>query len=253
MENSKNYFNVNYSWIKSNVKENKKNRLINRSHCNKLKKKMNESLSVLPPFTYNVVTCHIIDGQHRVTAFLEAVEKGIIPPTSTIDAKFVEIPEDKEMEAIMEANINSKNWKLDDFVNKYSKEVDNDSFKKLVSFADENELCKENGKPKYRITSAILTGRSCQKDLKNGTLEITDEQIELGKAVHNELLTMLNIMEKPKKGSWIESMAIAWNATREHVDFKNLKKKLKTKTIKAMPYNNQDHWLNIFGAASRNF
>ena len=88
---------------------NNKNRAYNLSHLAKIKREMLACLEIMPPVTVNVVTNNIVDGQHRHKAFVDLSQDGLLPNNSTLKAMYVSIPADKEYEAIVRANNNSKN------------------------------------------------------------------------------------------------------------------------------------------------
>jgi hypothetical protein len=227
---------------------NNKNREYNHSHLNKIKREMVACLDVMPPLTVNVVTNHIVDGQHRHKGFIDLRKAGLLPVNSTIKVMYVSIPEDKEYEAIVRANNNSKGWTLENY-------VASNITKGIVSYVNLDSWCKthtlasdESGKPKYRYGSAIIKGQRVNNDLKHGTLTISNEELERADAVHNELLKIMEILDMPKKGLEIEALAISWIEVRDQHDFNTWVKSIKSKKsdILKMPKKNSKQWIAIF-------
>lgn len=145
--------------------KNQNNRNFNHGQLQNIKKQWLQSTEVIPPITVNVVTNNIIDGQHRWRAFNELVEKGDLPDTSKIDVKYVSIPVELERDAIINANTNSKNWSLDDYISSYVK-AGNKAYMMLDEWCKRHELTEANGKPKFRYGAAIITGKNCSNALK---------------------------------------------------------------------------------------
>ena len=128
--------------------QNSENRLINHGHKNRIKKQMEESLDYFAPITVNQRTNNIIDGQHRCSAFIELIDEGRLSKESTLDVKYLDIPEEKEKEAIVNANVNAKNWSLDDYIFSFSKK--NEHYEKLIEWCANHMLCTDGKKHKYR-------------------------------------------------------------------------------------------------------
>lgn len=101
--------------------KNQENRAYNHAHLEKIKKQCISSMDTMPPITINVVTNHVIDGQHRLKAYQDLIKEGAIDPETRIKIMLVEIPIEDEKQAIIDANTNSKNWSLDDYIASYVK------------------------------------------------------------------------------------------------------------------------------------
>lgn len=229
---------------------NNKNREYNHSHLNKIKREMVACLDVMPPLTVNVVTNHIVDGQHRHKGFVDLRKAGLLPVNSTIKVMYVSIPEDKEYEAIVRANNNSKSWTLDNYVaSNIAKGIV--SYTKLDEFSKTHSLTCEKGKSKYRYASAIITGRCSTNDLRNGTFTFTDEELKRAEQVHDELNDIVELFNMRGRGMWIEAMAISWIEVRNEHDFDTWKKAFKSKKadFMKMPKDNVKHWKAIFAYA----
>lgn len=83
---------------------NQENRAYSHAHLDKIKKQCINSLDTMPPITINVLTNHIIDGQHRLKAFQTLVENKEIDVDAKIKVMLVEIPIMDEKQAIIDAN-----------------------------------------------------------------------------------------------------------------------------------------------------
>ena len=107
----------------SEFNSNSENRVINHGHVNRIKGQMKISLNVMQPITINEITKNTIDGQHRLKAFQKLVDDGELPIDSKLSVMYVKINPSDEKEAIINANTNSKNWSLDDYIASYAKSV----------------------------------------------------------------------------------------------------------------------------------
>lgn len=220
--------------------KNHQNRMINHGHVNQIKKAMEAGdFPYMPPITVNDVTGNIIDGQHRTAAFLQAVKSGILPEDSKIEVKIVSIPQEKEIEAICNANVNSKNWSVDDFIDSYARgnEPQRSNYIKLQQFCDSHTLLHKEYvsktdnvvktfKRNYRYAVAMLKGKDGKKLLKNGNLELNDDILSLGNIIHDEVETILEILDI-KDGPAVETVAIIWFKYRTELPLTDWKKLLK--------------------------
>lgn len=229
---------------------NQENRAYNHAHLEKIKKQCLNSLDTMPPITINVVTNHIIDGQHRLKAFQMLVENEQIELDSKIKVMFVEIPVEEEKQAIIDANTNSKNWSLDDYIASYAK-AGILSYVKLDEWCKAHPLASENGKSKFRYGAAIITGKRCSSDLKNGEFSFTEEEFQRADEVHAEMLEIVELFGLKGKGAWIESLANSWMAVRNQHEFRSWMRELKNKKQRflKLPKDNSRDWDNIFAQA----
>lgn len=226
---------------------NKENRVFNRGHVERIKKQFLNSYEMMPPITVNLITRHIIDGQHRLFAWQELHKGEQIPKDSQLKVMYVEIPVEKEKQAIIDANTNSKNWSLDDYINSYIKQ-NIVSYVKLDEWCKSHPLSSDNGKSKYRYGSAMITGKRCSNDLKNGLFTFTEEDFQRADEVHAELLEIVEVLELKGKGNWIESLAVSWIEVRNQHDFRTWIKEFKAKkqSLLKLPKDNSKDWENIF-------
>lgn len=227
--------------------KNQENRQENPAHLAKIKNQLLSSMDVIPPITVNVVTNNVIDGQHRFKAYKELIENGKIDRNTKLKVMYVDIPIDEEKKAIVDANTHSKNWSLDDYVNSYVR-AGIISYQKLDDWCRKHPLASENGKPKYRYGSAIITGKRCQNELKSGTFSFSESQLSIADDIHAEMLEIVELFGLKGKGPWIESLAVSWTEVRNQHKFRTWMsefKKKKGKLLK-MPKDNQYEWDSIF-------
>lgn len=229
---------------------NQENRTINHGHVEKIKKQCLKSLDIMPPISINVITNHIIDGQHRLKAFQSLIENGQIERDTKIKVMHVEVPINEEKEQIIEAQVNSKSWSLDDYIASYAK-ANIASYVRLDEWCKAHPLSSENGKPKFRYGAAIITGKRCSSDLKKGDFTFTEEELQRADEVHAEMLEIVDLFGLKGKGAWIESLAVSWIAVRNQHEFRSWIKELKNKKQRflRLPKDNSRDWDNIFAQA----
>lgn len=240
--------------------KNQENRAINHGHLQKIKVQCLTNLEMMPPITINSITNHVIDGQHRLKAFQSLVNDGSLPIDSMIKVMFVEIPVDEEKNAIVEANTNSKNWSLDDYIASYAK-AGIVSYVKLEEWCESHILCykftkdKETGEQNkvysYRYGAAILTGKRCSNELKSASFTFSEEDAEIANDVHAEMLEIIDLFGLKGNGAWIEALAVTWHEYRRMHPFKEWMKELKKKKSRfmKMPKENSKEWEAIFNTA----
>lgn len=227
------------------------NRVINHGHVNRIKEQMKTNLEVFPPITVNEITNNIIDGQHRLEAFKKLVDNGDLPSDAKLSIMYVQIPVSEEKESIINANTNSKNWSLDDYIASYSKS--NNEYQKLNEWCLSHSLCNDGKKSKFRYGAAMLKGIACAPSLKDGSFFLTQEDMKRGETIHDELLEIVGILNKPTKGNYFEYMAVSWNQVREWHSFKDWLReiKLKKNNINKKPFSNKKDWDTIFADLHR--
>lgn len=210
----------------------------------------------MPAITVNIETMNIIDGQHRLKAFQEVVDESNIPKDAYINVMYVSIPLDEEKEAIIEANTNSKNWSIDDYITSYTNSG-NISYKLLKTWCEEHTLAstcnRKDKKPKakYRYGAAIIKQKGMSTQLKDGTFTCTKDELIAANETHIELESILEYCGITSIGPWIEHLAISWCAYRNmhpiNIWFKVFKERSKTATFKNNPKSNKKEWDAIFG------
>lgn len=231
--------------------KNQENRVISHSHVQKLKREMLKSFDLFPPITVNRKTNNIIDGQHRTKSYIELMTEELLPEDAKLRVMYVEVEPDKEIDVICDANQNSKNWGVDDFIARYVKNGKS-SYVALEDWCKSHSLCMEKKKdkviPKYRYASAIIKGKGCSDDLKKGVFTIADEELSQANIIHAEMLEIINVLNIKDQGSWIEALAVSWGKYRDLHSYKDWMKQLKDKKKRLikMPKDNQKDWDNIF-------
>lgn len=230
--------------------KNQENREYNHSHLGKIKKQCLASLEAMPPISVNTLTNNIIDGQHRTRAFIELIQEGQLPTDSKLKVMYLEIPLSEEKQAIIDANTNSKNWSIDDYILSYAKAG-------IVSYAKLDEWCKlhsltsDEGKSKFRYGSAIIKGKRCNTELKSGTFTFTDDDLTRAEEIHAEMLEIVELFGLKGKGEWLESLATSWYSARGQHEFRVWMRELKAKKQRflKLPKSNSKDWDNIFAQA----
>lgn len=226
------------------------NRMVNHGHVNRLKEQMRTALANFPPVNINKRTNNIIDGQHRISAFRLLLNEGELPTDTKLSVMYTDMTEEDERLAIINANCNSKNWSLDDFMKSYA--VVNLEYKKLEEWAKNHSLCFDGKKAKFRYAAAILKRQNCTKMLKDGSFLISTEDFKIGEQIHSELIEVLGVLGKNEKGAYIESVVLSWSDVRELHSFKEWLKELRLKklSINKKPYSNKKDWDSIFSIVS---
>lgn len=237
---------------------NQKNRLYNDSHLSEIRGRWIEDAVMIPPIQINTVTNHIIEGQHRLRAYIDLMNEGLLPEDTKIKVLYYQIPEEDELDEITNANIHVKGWSLDDYIHCHVK-CGLKPYCNLEEWCKEHSLCykvkktkNKNGEKeislKYRYGAAILTGKGCRKELQKGTFTFTEKQRKIANEVHGEMLDILSVMNKRGVGAWIEYMAVAWYEVRNFHPFSVWMKefKLKKNRLAQYPSDNKEDWKNIF-------
>lgn len=232
---------------------NKKNRAYNPSHLEKIKRQMIDCLDIMPPITVNMITNHIVEGQHRHKSYITLMANGVLPKDAVIGVKYVEIPEENELEAIIRANNNSKGWTLENYV---ASSISSDivAYVTLDNWCKSHSLTSENGKAKVRYGCAIIKGKRCAPELKKGTFTITDEELQRAEAVHAEMVEIIDVLELKPKGMTLEGLAVSWIKVREQHDFRMWMEEFKKRKSKyqKMDKDNSREWDAIFAQANLN-
>lgn len=230
---------------------NQENRLIKHRHLNRIKQQCIESMEMMPPIKVNVTTNHIIDGQHRLKAFMDLIEDGTFSEDTKIKVEYVEIPAGaEEKEAIIKANTNTQNWTLEDYISSYAR-GGNNYYMMLDEWCKMHVLTNDNGTSKFRYGAAIITGKRCAKALELGTFSFTEDEYERANDVHAEMLEIVELFGMKGKGAWIESLATSWISARDQHEFRVWIRELKAKKSRfiKLPKDNSRDWDNIFAQA----
>lgn len=197
----------------------------------------------------NILTNVILNGQHRVTAYLWAIENGIIPKDTLLKVDYDEVPVEEELNVIRMVN-GGKNWTNDTYVESKAAEGD-PNYVQLVKFCDEHELChKGKSNRSYRSAVAMMTGKRVNFDKEE--FVFTPELAKKGEKVHNELLTILQILDITRGDAGVEGMAQSWYYYRDEHKFSEWKNMMKntTRSINSRRTPGKTEWEDFFQKVS---
>ena len=194
------------------------NREINMPHANKIARAIIEEnqAQYIDAISVDINTYIVIDGQHRLTAFKKAWEKGL---NVEMDVRFKDYPKDM-LHIIIDMNTNHKNWTTNDRVNSLREK--GNSIDKLIEFCNDDKhslLHRLNKKglktPTLRYASALMLGKSITQDIKDNKVRIKDSQFEFGHKLHGEAEAILDALQlKTRTGGWLEHFLTAWHNVR---------------------------------------
>ena len=202
------------------------------------------------PVVVNPVTKHILEGQHRLAAFIKSYELGYIDDNARILVAYWEV-QDEEAENLLTIDLNSKtkNWSPEDYMTCYAQYID--YYKDLKEFCDTHCLCNEEKKNKktykYRYAAAMITGKGEQTALKAGTFKFSKDDLNVADKIHNELYAIRKKLGVPLIGNDIEPMAVEWHKQRKLIsvaDIKNLQ--YIPKSIRETKFKSKTDWSDAF-------
>ncbi|MEE3415757.1 MAG: hypothetical protein VZR53_10365 [Prevotella sp.] len=204
------------------IKENLSNRNINPNQVNRITCSLREmygeegNFNLLSPIILNKATGHLIDGQHRWESLKNLTE--VIPVDIPINVLVVNVHPDEELQKIIDANTNSKNWSMNDFLKAYKEEGNNQaSYKRLEDFCSMSKLLhnEKKGTYNYRYGACCLKAKPQQKELKDGLFTVTDEEVVKGLSTIKEVEAICNALNL-SSGHWMEYIITQWvNDIRE--------------------------------------
>lgn len=234
----------------STYKMHPRNRAIDRKHLQKIKKQMRDSFDTMPPITVNINTLHIIDGQHRLKAFMDLCEEGVFAPGTLLAVMLVDIPAENELNAIIEANINNRGWTPTDYIHSHIKNH-NQNYISLDDWARSHVLTANQAdptKPKYRRAAVLIKGSTLRYELPNGSFTVTDDELKKGDTIHNEIIKICQLMGLPLSGQWMEQMILSWFKNRALHPFKEWTSYIRTHTggLRKYPKATLSDWDALF-------
>lgn len=243
--------------VASTFEFNALNRPINPSQISNLKKNIfksenpNDTKMFVSPIIVNKRTNNVIEGQHRLKAFLDLTEKDEYSK-ATLGVMYVDITPKKEVELMKIMNNTTKRWQTADFINSYIKSK-NPNYVRLEKFCNSHELTKGNTEkslPKYRYGVAFIKGKNCDTDLRKGTFICTDDELEKGEIIHNEVLKIFDSMDINERSHLTEIVAFSWMQRRNDIkDFELALKELKvSKSFRNMVKDTKrvEDWKDMF-------
>lgn len=244
------------------------NREINKTNVNDKKREFLKHNCFLNEITINIDNYHILDGQHRIKAYLELIEKNEIPNTTLLNVKYIKLYGISEIDYCKDINSSAKIWKTEDFINRnketgiysdlYSKLDALFDFAKPLKYDPTKTLIHKISGTRQRAYRRLLVllkynrgvkfnGKLMVREFNDGTLKITDDEIEKAKILITELTEILDII------CWgspcgLEDIAKTWIEVRDEFPFQQWKNVFKKKydSIIRMPKNNKREWDNIF-------
>ena len=173
----------------------------------------------IAPIRVDINTLNVIDGQHRYEAFKKAWKSGSDEIMKVI---FEDLPEDEKekLNVIIDINSSTSNWSIDAYQKKLIEEG-NKHILNIEEFGKTHALCQKVNKkgevigyfPRY--VYAIVMGRNLSNDVKNGTIRVTDSDIEFGEQMYYELDRLVDALGY-EINSWFESFAFAWHNIRKN-------------------------------------
>lgn len=177
------------------------------------------------PIIVNPVTNHILDGQHKLKAYKDAIDRGLIPSDVKILVGYWRVNDEAhENEVTIMLNSKSKNWSLNDYLDAYAQDIE--FYSKLKNFCQNHSLCKRISKGgteqlMYRYGAAIITGKGCQDVLKQGTFAFTDDQMAVADNVHQEMADIRKKLNL-RSSAEVEFMAKEWHKQRQIMTAKDI-------------------------------
>lgn len=202
-----------------NIKFLNGNRTINKSHVTKLANDLKKGDGkYFPAIIVDENTKIVIDGQHRLTAYRLLWDNKKINFNEPIKVEFKQFGQDV-LNNIIRMNQNQRTWKLQDFLDMQRKTDDTNSIVKLEEFCSKNGFLHKriaSGKIKfnYRYACILLFGKHHTSKIKNGTLVVTDQDIENGQKLYNEVSAILEKLGINDTEGWIEKLFFAWHRVR---------------------------------------
>lgn len=199
------------------------------------------------PIYVNPKTMNVLDGQHRLTAFLRAVTGGMIPPNSCIVVMFLECDPDAEILKIQQFNTKAKNWVTGDFV-RACMTAGLDSYKKLYDFTSSHSICWNKNTLLYSYAHLFLKGTLGDISIREGQFFVTDEEIALGHTIHEEIVKLREILGITTKNNQLQRMIIVWRRRRDTISVNDVMKA----SHLFNGANTVSDWENFFQAVAEN-
>ena len=200
----------------------KANRDLNKKHIKDIENAIENGTykaKYIAPIRIDINTLKVIDGQHRYEAFKKAWKNGSDEIMRVI---FEDLPEDEKekLDVVIDINSSNSNWSINAY-QKRLREEGNKHILNIEEFGKTHARCqKKNSKGEVigfypRYVYAIIMGRNISNEVKNGTIRVTDSDIEFGEKMHYELDRLVSALGY-KINSWFESFAFAWYNIRKN-------------------------------------
>lgn len=173
----------------------------------------------IAPIRVDINTLKVIDGQHRYEAFKKSWNNG---STEEMRVMFEDLPSDEKvkLDVVVDINSSTTNWSNLAY-QKRLREEGNKHILNIEEFGRIHALCQKVNKkgevigfyPRY--VYAIIKGRNITNEVKDGTVNVTDKDIEFGEQMHYELDMLVDALGY-EINTWFESFAYAWYNIRKN-------------------------------------
>lgn len=174
---------------------------------------VSNNVKCMAPIEVNINTMGVIDGQHRLQAAINAWEAGY---NFEIEVIFRNITKEEEGDIVVKKNTSQKSWTQKDFKHKLLLEG-NKSAKRLNDFCLSHDILhgkqKKDGTvpTKDRYAMALLRGQNITKEIINGSVDISDDDVEFGEQLYNEVIKLYEILGyQSMGGGWFEYFLQGW-------------------------------------------
>ena len=196
----------------------KANRPLNKRHIKEIKEEFDNGQyhgKYVAPIRVNINNLNIADGQHRKVAFVESVSD-----EAYLKVIFEDFPIDEiaAMDVVVDINSSTDNWGITAYANRL-KTDGNKAILNIEEFGKSHKLTQKVNRsgevvgyfPRY--VYAIVLGRNATKEVKDGSITVTKEDLEFGEKMYDELEKLVDALGY-EMNSWFESFALAWRNIR---------------------------------------
>jgi hypothetical protein len=193
------------------------NRELNKAHISKIKSSMPECLKTLPPILVNLRTKHVLDGQHRLSAFVSAIESKKMRDTELLAVKLINVSKEEETEIKRACNTNTKQWNIKDYI-RNSQEI-NGHVTRIMEFSQGKTRLLTKSGPKSRLCCVYVCGCSdafLKDPVKLSELEITDYNLELADKLYTEITSIFEALSFVDVDTNVEASLITVWRKRRH-------------------------------------
>jgi hypothetical protein len=222
------------------------NRDIKKAHVKRISETMPDSLKTMSPILVNTRTGHVLDGQHRITAFILAIDEERIGNTELLPARLVNVPKEEELKIIKACNVNVVTWGIKDHVR--SSQEENPHIRRVMAFAQGRSRLLAKSGPKASMCFMYVCGCSesfIKDSAKLADFEVSNYNLELAATLYTEITSIFDALDFDNADTNVEKPLVNVWRTRRH-EFPMDKwiqgfKKFKTK-IKSMHPKKVNDW-----------